>query len=172
MKKFVFAILVLCSAIANAAVVPVLEAELPALRGQAFADARFHMDTQTTEGFVKVSVVEEEVIYHHGRYDFCHWDRGPYGPGPWGPRYRRCYPPMPTTIRTNVLKDTVKVEGLTLAGKKIVYQGENGEVDCGTLGVSRVLRVPTLYLNGNCTLEARLSGPRHRSKVVVTLKTK
>ena len=47
----------------------------------------------------------------------------------------------------------------------MIYYSELGEVKCGTLGTSRVLRRPTLYLTGNCVLGESVRG----NQVIVSL---
>jgi hypothetical protein len=174
MKKLILVIIALASSMVHAAdLVTVLEADLPYLRtGRASADSRFHIDTDTKEGFVKVEVSELETIYT--RPMGCGGYYGPRGPrGPRMPRGPRYCPPMPTTVQRTVFQTTVKIENMILVDKQVIYQGTEGEVVCGTMGTSRVMRVPTLYLSGNCELTSRvLHGGRYGSRVVVTLKTK
>ena len=40
----------------------------------------------------------------------------------------------------------------------MIYSGRSGNTDCGYLGRSRVLNVPTLYLNGKCKTYGSLRG--------------
>lgn len=156
MKKFIIAALVLCTSMVYAAEVTVMEENITGIDSfRSMVDARFHMDQKTGEGFVKVTVTEERMV--NGGM-FC---------DQWG----RCYPrhmPMPTVV----FEDSAKIEGLMLMGDKVMYHGAEGDVDCGKMGVSRVFKRPTIYLNGNCKLSGRVSGNWHNSKVVVVLKTK
>jgi hypothetical protein len=164
MKKFLVAFLVLASMAVNAAEVVVLEAELPVInRAGALVDTRFYMDLKTGEGFVKAAVSEQRYTDFPGN-TWCSYDQ-------WG----RCIPnqrPFPTPIQVLVFSDTVKVEGLMLMGDQAVYTGAEGNVICGTIKPSRILKVPTLYLSGNCDLDGKIVKNGNNSKLVVTLKTK
>lgn len=163
MKMFIMTALLLSSFVANAAEVNVLEADIRVFDTfRTHVDSRFHIDTNTNEGYVKVSVREDQIIYNGGNSGGYYDQYGRWHPIPT--------PPQTTSI--NIMNKTVKVEGLSLVGNKVIYQGAEGEVDCGTMGVSRVFKVPTLYLNGNCKLESDLVHTRTGSKVVVTLITK
>ena len=166
MKKFFVAALVLCSAVVNAAEVTVLDKSIILMNTyRTIPDARFQMDKASGEGFVKVTVEQERqtVIYNYpGSYP------GPHYPGryPYPGDHRM---PQVITERFTVFEDMVKVEGLALVGDKVMYHGVEGAVDCGTMGVSRVFKVPTIYLNGNCKLTSRIA---NYSRVVVKLQTK
>lgn len=172
-KLFAIALLALGSTLAQAAEVTVLDTEIALRRGffTTDADAKFQMDKTTGEGFVKVSVNQERTIVIHNPYP----SPFPGGYYPGGYPYPYPYPgrfPQTTTERYRVFDDTVKVDGLSLVDDKVIYQGVEGEVECGTLGVSRVFKVPTLYLNGNCKLTARVVDVNTNPRVVVKLTTK
>jgi hypothetical protein len=164
MKKFILLALVLVSSVVHAAEVVVMEAELPMMNEtRALHDTRFYMDTKTGEGYVKAAVSEERYTDFPGQWG-CSYD--PYG---------RCIPtsrqPMPTQVM--VFSGSKKVEGLMLMGDQAVYQSAAGNVVCGTMGVSRVFKIPTLYLSGNCSLSSTIVRVNGMSrKLVVTLKTK
>lgn len=156
MKKLFIAALVLCSTLVHASEVTVFEAAIylgPSFR--TYVDTSFQMNTTTKEGFVQVSVIEERPGMANGYYDSM---------GRWLP-YNQ-----PTHF--TILSEKVKVENLVLDGNRVVYHSEEGEVECGTLGVSRVLKKPTIYLSGKCELEGTIIRGRHDQKVVVKLKTK
>lgn len=145
------AVLVFATTLVNAAEVTVLETELYTGMDSfnTFVQSKFYMDQQTGEGYVKVSVIEE--------YSF------PMDPrDPWN-RNR--------SFR-QIFQDTVRVEGLELVGDKVIFNSPEGEVECGTMGVSRVFKRPTIYLSGNCDLYGRTVGNWNHRKVIVTLKTK
>lgn len=156
MKNFLIAALVSFSSFAFSSEVILMERTVPVMSSSyhSYADARFHMDMQTGEGFVKVSVTEDRWM-SGGYYD---------SNGRWYPHRV----PMPMTV----FSDTIKVDGLMLVDKKVIYQGAEGEVECGKMGLSRVFKVPTLYLNGNCSLSSRLSGGWNNRTLTVTLSTK
>ena len=156
MKKFLFSALILATSIVNAAEVTVLDTEVPLLQTfDTFVDTRFHMDQTSGEGFVKVTVSENRIEYNGGYYDHM---------GRW-------YPTR-TTVPVVVFQETVKVDGLNLIEDQVIFQAEEGEVNCGKMGVSRIFKKPTIYLNGNCKLSGKITGKWERSRVVVKLKTK
>jgi hypothetical protein len=145
MKSLIVAALLLGTTFANAAEVLVLDTQLPISRSFATrAFARFYMDQTTGEGFAKITATEERYI-----------DMNPgCRVGPNG----QCFPMPPQTMPVIILEETVKIEDLALVGDKLIYNGAEGEVSCGTLGVSRVFKKPTIYLSGKCSLEARIKG--------------
>lgn len=163
MKKFFIASLLMISAVsAFAAEVVVLDQPVASIgNGMTLVDARFQVDQNTTEGFVDITVTEER--YMGSPYP------GPMGCDQWG----RCYPQrMPMPMPVVVFSQRVKVDGLMLMGDSVMYHGADANVDCGRLGVSRIFRKPTIYLNGNCKLEGRVTGNYSNTRVVVKLKTK
>lgn len=162
MKKFLLASLLMVSAVsAFAAEVIVLDKEMGGLTGYPTSvDARFQVDQNTSEGFADVTVYEERPDYG---------GRGPVMCDQWG----RCYPQrMPMPMQVIVHTQKVKIEGLMLMGETVMYHGAEGNVDCGRLGVSRIFRKPTIYLNGNCKLTGSVTGNWRNSRLVVKLKTK
>lgn len=60
------------------------------------------------------------------------------------------------------------VPELSLVGDVLVYASEGGQVDCGTMGETRVFKRPVLNLSGNCSLVTRRVG----KKVQLVLVTK
>jgi hypothetical protein len=164
MKKFILMALAF-SSLAHAAEVVVLDANLPIINdARALTDARFFMDTKTGEGFVQAAVSEERyTMPFPGGYG-CSYDQ-----------YGRCYPgpnrmPMPTQVE--VYSASKKIDGLMLMGDQAVYHSAQGNIVCGTMGVSRVFRVPTLYLSGDCKLSSKIVRDGANTKLIVTLKTK
>lgn len=151
MKKLMIASLILGASLVQAAEVTVLEANVRSLETYyPRVHTQFHMDQTTGEGFAKVSVIEDRP-YLDWRYN-----RG-------GHRV-----PEHTTRPVVVFQDTVKIDGLMLMDKEVIYHGEDGDVVCGTMGLSRIFRRPTIYLSGNC----KLSGSMSRNQLTVKLKTK
>ncbi len=159
MKKFLAA-LMLVSSVAFAGEVSILDDQVLGIGGyMTSVDARFQVDQNTSEGFVDVTVTEERPVMNPG----------PIGCDQWG----RCYPQrFPQPIPVVVYSKRVKVEGLMLMGDAVMYHGAEGNVDCGKLGVSRIFRKPTIYLNGNCKLSGRVTGNYSNTRVVVKMKTK
>lgn len=169
MKKIIIASLVLAStAFAQAAEVTVLSTNIPATRGYTTVDTKFYIDTDMKEGFAKFNVEEQFTTYVR----VCN------GPGYPGPRPTpRPYPrnycrTVPQTSYRTILADKVKIEGMTMNGNDVIYQGAEGDVVCGTMGVSRVFRVPTFYLSGKCDLEGKVVRTSTGNLLTVTFKTK
>lgn len=57
---------------------------------------------------------------------------------------------------------------LSLNGDVLTFEGAEGSVDCGTMGVTRVFKRPVLNLSGNCSLVTKRVG----KKVQLVLLTK
>jgi hypothetical protein len=172
MKTLLAMIFIAGSTFAQATEITVLDTAVRALRPMSSVNAIFYMDLDTNEGFVKVKVTEESyvpapIFYDDGFYGGYYGRRGRYYPR--GGFYRQSAPIR--TIQT-VFEDTVKIEGLSLVGDKVIFNAPEGEVECGTMGKSRILKVPTLYLSGACTLSGRIEGSRTNTRVVVKFKTK
>ena len=153
MKTLALALMLIStSALANE--VTLLVKTLPITRGLPSVSSKFSIDTDMKEGFAKVLVTEQYIEY----VQRCN---GGYPSGPICTTY-------PETRTNTVLTEKVKIEGMTTNGDDVIYQGTEGDVLCGTMKLSRVLRVPTLYLTGKCVLESRISN----NSVVVKFKTK
>jgi len=153
MKTLALALMLIStSALANE--VTLLVKTLPITRGLPSVSSKFSIDTEMKEGFAKVLVTEQYIEY----VQRCN---GGYPSGPICTTY-------PETRYNTVLTEKVKIEGMTTNGNDVIYQGTDGDVLCGTMKLSRVLRVPTLYLTGKCVLESRISN----NSVVVKFKTK
>jgi len=148
MKKLILAALALTASSVFASDVIVLDKEVRYYNNTHFQVAtRFYMDQESGQGYVKASVAERRTQYR-GRGD------------------------TEVSYHT-IFSETVKVDGLMLMGDQAVYQGAEGNVVCGTMGVSRVFKVPTLYLSGNCNLDSTfVKVNRSTRRLTVTLKTK
>lgn len=181
MKNLILASLVLASSIvAQAAEVTVLKTDLPATRGSTDIDTRFYIDTEMKEAYAKIEVNEIETIYvrscsYGGGFPGGY--RGPGYPGGYrGPGYP--YPggtycqTIPQTRSNTVLTDKVKIVDVTMNGDDVIYQGADGDVVCGSMGRSRVFRVPTFYLSGKCSLEGKVVSEDGKKLLVVKFKTK
>lgn len=127
-----------------------------------------YMDLTTGEGFAKVKVTREEMIPTHMGPGYGFPYPGGYYPGHFPGQYPGHYPRVRYTYVTRTLFDElIKVEGLHMVGDKAMFN----ETECGTMGESRILRVPTLYLNGNCQVVAksvRVNGKRRLQATFIT----
>ncbi|MBT4791214.1 MAG: hypothetical protein HON90_06555 [Halobacteriovoraceae bacterium] len=156
MKYLLILSILLFSFLAQAETINVFTGDVSRTFGLIQTSSKFFMNTTTTQGYVDVSV--DEITYDHT--DIGHTVCNQFG----------CHTNGSTPIPTiyNLIQTRVLVENLKLVGKEMIYLGENGEVKCGNLGTSRVLRRPTLYLTGNCILRERIQG----NQVTVTLQIK
>lgn len=156
MKKFIVALLALSMGSAFAVEIQVLDAALPVMSSyNSQVDARFQMDKTTGEGSVVVTVSEMRWTTMGGHYD------------QWGRYY-----PHRVNMPVVVFKESTKLEGLALHGDQVIYAGAEGDVNCGRLGESRVLRRPTIFLTGKCKLSGRVTGNWNTARVNVIMKTK
>lgn len=155
MKKFI-AILAFSMASAFAAEVQIMNEALPIISAyNSTVDARFQVDKTTGEGSVVVSVSEQR------------WTDMGMNCDQWG----RCYPNR-VNMPVMVFKQSAKVEGLSLHGDQVIYAGAEGDVNCGRLGESSVLRRPTIFLTGKCKLSGKITGNWGSSRVNVIMTTK
>lgn len=68
------------------------------------------------------------------------------------------YPASSDEVPEVIFSKTVKIENLMLMGDQAVYRGTEGDVNCGTLTVSRIFKKPTLILTGNCSFKSNTVG--------------
>ncbi len=130
MKKL-FAAFVLLSQVAVAGELVVFEKALSELPTFQSTDSIFQVNKQTSEGYIRL------VASRLQRRRLC---SGPVGE-------RDC---MPDLWMEAVFAEDVIVPDLRLEGDKLIYRGPMGSIECATLGRSRVLRRPTLFLSGAC----------------------
>ena len=161
MRKFFFALLV--SAPVFAAEVVVMDIPAVDLRGADRIESRFIVNEAAGTVDAKMTATETVVTCVGGPIGYP----GPYYPypGPWGNGgyYRRnCM----SSVR-ELLTQTEEISGMTVADKVVSYNG----VVCGKMGVSRVLKVPTFFMNGNCKLVdsmTRINGERRLQVKLIT----
>lgn len=158
MKLMILLSLFSLSTLVHATEVTVLESRLSRTEAPfQSVEARFQINQTTGQGYADVTVIENRYTWGH------HYPGYPYpGPG-WGGHH-----PIPQPTPTVIYRNKVAIEGLTLVGNKLMYQDTSEEVDCGTLGVSRVFKRPTIYLTGNCKLVGRVDRRNHLSVVLIT----
>ena len=161
MKTLIIASLVLVSsAFAQASDVTILSTNLPATRGYTSVDTKFIVDTEMKEAFAKINVDEQVTVMVRD----C---SGGHGPSP-----RRYCRTIPQTQYRTLFSDKVKIEGMTMNGDDVIYQSAEGDVVCGTMGRSRVFRIPTFYLSGKCDLVGSIVRENGGNKVSVRFVTK
>ncbi len=173
MKKLFFAMLI--SAQALAAEVIVMDIPARDLRGADHVDSKFvvneelgtvsaRMDatqtiTQCMGGGMGGGYYGPGDYYGPGGYN----GGGYYRPGPYGQPYRNCM----TTVR-NIMTMTEEVPGMVVEDKVVSLDG----VVCGKMGISRILKVPTLYLNGSCKLSEKIVRVNGEKRLIVKVTTK
>jgi hypothetical protein len=117
-------------------------------------DASFQMDETTGMGYAHVTITQEI-------YSPYNWPNGGgYGGGYNCTPYGGCFPaPMPRPMpEMRVVYDkTVAVQGLSLHGDSMIFAGTNGDVDCGTMGYTRVFHRRAIFLSGNCSLTTSMN---------------
>jgi hypothetical protein len=172
MKFILIASLILGTTFAQAADRNILDVNIPLSRSGDSVDTSFQMNTSTLQGSVRVTVTQQ-------RYETNPFPGGGYGGGYGGCPFGNCYPgpgggygrpfPQPMPVPVTIYEDLIPVSGLRLEGKQVMYDGENGAINCGYLGYSRIFKVPTIYLSGKCSTFGNLD---RRGNLTVTLRTK
>jgi hypothetical protein len=155
MKKFLFAALITATSAAQASNrINLVDVNLFGMRmGQTVVETTFKVDSDARDASALVTVYDEQVTYV----------RHCTGSGRVPGNCRR----VPRTTRHTIFQDLVKIENLMLVDNKLIYQGVEGEVECGTMGLSRLRRIPTLFLSGKCELEGQvLLQPKGRRVIV------
>ena len=163
MKKFLFALLV--SAPAFAAEVVVMDMPSRDLRGADRIEVRF--DVNEAAGTVDAKMrASEFVTTCMGPVGYP----GPYYPYPYGRGGYRggYYRTHCMTSERELMTATEEIAGMTVVDQVVSY---NGTV-CGKMGLSRVLKVPTFFMNGNCKLVHKTSRVNGERRLQVKLITK
>ncbi len=169
MKKLFFAMLI--SASAFAAEVVVMDIPASDLRGATQVDTKFivNEDLGTVSARLNAS---ETITQCMGGMGGGYYGPGGYGPGGYygpgqggyyGPGYRDCF----TTVR-EIMTMTEDVAGMTVTDKVVSLDG----VVCGKMGVSRVLKVPTFFMNGSCKLTEKMVRVNGEKRLIVKVITK
>ena len=107
---------------------------------------RFHIDKMDGQGSASLTVMRTIIDDFSER----------------GPRVRHY----------TMLQKKAVINGLQLEGDQFVFKGSENDVNCGVLKPSRILKRPTLYLSGNCALEASLEKVEGGKRLKVDLVTK
>lgn len=132
------------------------------------SEAKFYLDKESGLGYAQI-IVKEGIPTLEPVRTCVEFDQN-------GPNRSRCLRWVEYTDTTynyrKVYEHTELIPDLILEGNKILYNTKSGVVDCGTLGVSRIFKVPTLYLNGKCTLKSKIVQERAVKKVIVDLEVR
>lgn len=165
MKKFFFALLI--SAPVFAAEVVVMDIPARDLRGADRIETRF--DVNEAAGTVDAKMRASELVttcIGGGHYP------GPYYPHPGGygrgGYYGGYYRQNCMTSEREVMSATEEIAGMTVVDKVVSI---NGTV-CGKMGLSRVLKLPTFFMNGKCKLVNKMTRVNGEKRLLVKLITK
>lgn len=145
MKTFLMSLL-LVSTTAFAERVTVLDIAADRIWSSDELLTKFHIDKMDGQGSASVTVIRTTID------DFG--DRGPH---------IRHY---------TMLQKRGVINGLQLEGDQFIFKGTENDVNCGVLKPSRILKRPTLYLSGDCQLEASLVKVEGKNRIKVDLVTK
>lgn len=155
MKKFMFAVLISTQALAGELVVMSVPGE----------------DVRTADRIDSKFVVNEEMgtvsaeLRASRTYVQC---TGPIG-GHYGPHGRFGHPRRHCmTYERTILSMTEEIPGMTVVDKVVSIDG----IACGKMGLSRILKVPTFYLNGSCKLSEKFVRENGERMLQVKLITK
>lgn len=74
-----------------------------------------------------------------------------------------------TSWSTTLVSINSEIEGMKLADKLVTFEDR---VDCGKMGTSRIFKVPTFFLSGNCTLDYDRVNVSGEKRILVKLMTK
>lgn len=163
MKKLFFALLI--SAQAFAAEVVVMDIPAVDLRGADSVETRFVVNEAAGTVDARMDASQTFVQCFGGGMGggYYPYPGGYNRPGPYGRPYNHCV----TSVR-NVLTMTEEVPGMIVQDKVVSLNG----VVCGKMGVSRVLKVPTFFLNGSCKLSDKIVRVNGERRLIVKVTTK
>lgn len=159
MKKFFFALVISAPAFAGEMIIM----DIPArdLRGADNIQSRFIVNEAAGTVDAKMVASQTVVTCMPGPIGYPYPHPGDWGPGGY---YRRdCM----RTVR-ELLTQTEEIEGMTVTDKVVSI---NGTV-CGKMGLSRVLKVPTFFMNGNCKLVEKMTRVNGEKRLQIKLITK
>jgi hypothetical protein len=159
-KLFIATLLLTATVLAQAAEVTLVSTKLDSILGSTNVLTKFQINTEMKEAFAKIEVDEALTTY----IPVCTGGGYPY-PAPV------CRSVPQVTIRT-IFAETVKIEGMTMNGDEVIYQGQNGDVVCGKMGISRIFKRPTFFLSGKCSLEGNVQFVNGIKKLTVKFITK
>jgi hypothetical protein len=161
MKTLLFALLI--SAQAFAGEVVVMDIAAVDLRGADRVDTRFNVNEAAGTVSADMTATRQIVQCMGGGYYGGGYYGGGYGPF-GGPYYHRnC-----TAFDQVVLTQSEEIPGMTVADKIVSIDG----INCGKMGLSRILKVPTFFMSGNCKLVEKMVRVNGERRLQVKLITK
>lgn len=156
MKKLILAMLISAPVLAGELVIMDISAE--DLRSADRIDSRFVINEEM--GTVSAELRASRTFIQ------C---TGPIGGGYHGRHGRVGHPRRHCmTYERTILSMTEEIPGMSVVDKVVSIDG----TVCGKMGLSRLFKVPTFYLNGNCKLSEKFSRENGERKLQVKLITK
>lgn len=162
MKKLFFALMI--SAPAFAAEVLVMDIPARDLRGATRIDTRFDVNEAAGTVDAKLRATETFTTCIGGPIGYP----GPYYPYPGGYNRGGYYRNNCMTSERELMTATEEIPGMTVVDKVVSI---NGTV-CGKMGLSRVLKLPTFFMNGKCKLVHKMTRVEGERRLQVKLVTK
>ena len=107
--------------------------------------SRFQIDTIRSEFSANIKVFETRIILVGGK---------------------------PIKVPVIVFEKISKIEGLAISDNKLIYQGLDEDIVCGTLSNGRFSNATQIKLTGLCTLSSRILRNLPEAKIVVKFVTK
>lgn len=141
MKKIFFLSALLSFSLAQAAEVTVLDKVMPQITRLDSVSAEYRIDVNRADASVSMVVKSLESIGYPGG----------------------------VSVRTTKYK--IEVPELELVNDDVVLSTPEGEVTCGTMGTTPVLKRPVLKLNGNCGLITTVTRTPEGRRVQVKIVT-
>ena len=168
MKKFIFALMISSSAFAA----EVLVMDIPArdLRGADRIETRFDVNEAAGTVDAKMRATETFTTCIGGPIGGGHFPGGYYPyPGGYNGGYNGGYYRQNCmTSERELMTVTEEIAGMTVVDKVVSI---NGTV-CGKMGLSRVLKLPTFFMNGKCKLVNKMTRVNGEKRLLVKLITK
>jgi hypothetical protein len=165
MKKFFFALII--SAPAFAAEVVVMDIPARDLLGATRIETRFDVNEAAGTVDAKMRATETFTSCIGGPIGYP----GPYYPYPdghYGGNYDGYYRNTCMSSERELMTVTEEIAGMTVVDKVVSI---NGTV-CGKMGLSRVFKIPTFFMNGKCKLAHNMTRVNGEKRLLVKLLTK
>ncbi len=165
MKNFFFALMI--SAPVFAAEVLVMDVPARDLLGATSIETRFDVNEAAGTVDAKLRATELFTTCIGGPIGYP----GPYYPYPggnYGGNYGGYYRNDCITSERELLTVTEEIPGMTVVDKIVSING----TACGKMGLSRVFKVPTFFMNGKCKLVNKMTRVNGEKRLLVKLVTK
>jgi hypothetical protein len=161
MMKLIVAFALTMTFTAHAKRVQIADLDASTFRAQDKTDVKFLFNQTSGEGSAEIEVVRTHIFVRN----VCS-NGGTVGNGGVFCRQET------TTIYDTIAKEVAAIADLRLEGNTVTYYAPEGSVVCGTMKPSRVWRVRTLYLNGNCSFDKKIEEVDGKKRLHVYFVTK